>query len=443
MKSKFYIKLIFSFLIFCFCLVFGTYSIVHKEFYGGILLCVLVGLFMLFLIIQQIKNRFDEVDKILLAIKQKDFTLFPNENQKGMTLKSAVDLYYQIKKEHNQLSAYQHLYQNILDKLEIGIIILQIKEEIEDSNVFYVNPKLLEILEVPKYKHWSFYEEKIPEFYKIVNERVGEDSQYFLDISIDSSVSNVFSLRSSNLKTVDYGFCIITLESVQSIVEKKEKLAWNNLMRVISHELMNTLTPVNSLIDNLKYIAEQDEINKEDHDEMRESLNVIHSKSEQLMSFIQDYRQVAELPKPVKAIFNLKETIENVVKLMQPEFDKNEIVISTDLDEIEIDADEKMIERVLINLLTNAIFSFDNQELRQININLKLRQNRIVLQVEDSGSGIDDKIKDKIFMPFFTTRKHGSGIGLTLSKSIIEAHKGYISYKSNKNGSLFEIVFLG
>ncbi|MGI9526614.1 MAG: sensor histidine kinase [Weeksellaceae bacterium] len=405
-------------------------------------LMILITFFGVAYILHLIRNSFNEIDKILLAIIQKDFSLFPKQNPTNNSLENAVALYYLAKQESHQLTTYQNLYENILNKLEIGILILERNIETQNLNVFYVNPKLLEILEAPHYNNWTYYADKIPLFYTIINDKIGKDIQEFLDISIDSGAKNTYSLRTSNLSTVNQEYCIVTLESVQSIIEKKEKLAWNNLMRVISHELMNTLTPVNSLIDNLQYITNQEKITTSDHQEMKESLEVIQSKSKQLMSFVQDYRQVAELPKPIKNKISLHQTIENVLRLMQPEFNKKGITVLTSLEESDIDADEKMIERVLINLLTNALYAFKSQQNKQVDITLKSEQNRIKLKIADNGIGIDDKIKDKIFIPFFTTRKHGSGIGLTLAKSIIEAHKGYITFKSNEDGSLFEVVLM-
>ena len=247
------------------------------------------------------------------------------------------------------------------------------------------------------------------------------------------------SIRTSRITTPQNDFCVISLESIQKIIDKKEKQAWNNLMKVISHELLNTLTPINSLVHNLEYITEQEEINQEDQNEMRESLKIINSKSQQLLHFIDSYRQVAELPKPKKNRFNLKKGIENVLKIFETEFKNKNIEVSLHLKYFYINADEKMIERVLVNLITNAILALENRlEQKKIYIEILELNNRILIKVEDNGAGIDEKIADKIFLPFFTTRPNGSGIGLTLAKSIMEAHQGYLTYRKTENGSCFE-----
>ena len=380
-----------------------------------------------------------KTEKLLLAIQKKDFSLFPKIEENSL-VDNAVKLYYQSKEEHLSLSSYKLLYEEILNQLEIGLMILTEKNNVWE--VFYVNPVFLEILEIPKYNSWNLYEKKASDFYKIIEQTNYENSQEFFDISINENAKQSFSLRTKKVQNAKHRFCIISLESVQKIIEQKEKLAWNNLMKVISHELLNTLTPVNSLIQNLEYIANQEFIDKEDQQDMKESLMIINSKSKQLLNFVDDYRQVAELPKPVFKTISLTNIVESALNFLKPEFEKNHIKIVNSLENQIILADEKMIERCLINLYLNAIYAVSDNVERTITTEIKTQNKRIILTVEDNGIGISKEIQDKIFLPFFTTRSNGSGIGLTLSKSIIEAHKGYLNYKPLEQGSRFEIWFI-
>ena len=386
-----------------------------------------------------ITTKIKETEKIITSVLQKDFSLFPKEEPLDDLKNTAIKLYYQSKEEQYQLYSYKNLYDTILNKLEIGLIILNKNNQEKQWNIFYFNPTFMNILKVPKYNEWSFYEEKIPEFYQLIEKTEYQDSQDFIDVSIQESSKQSYFIRTSRITTPQNDFCVISLESIQKIIDKKEKQAWNNLMKVISHELLNTLTPINSLVHNLEYITEQEEINQEDQNEMRESLKIINSKSQQLLHFIDSYRQVAELPKPKKNRFNLKKGIENVLKIFETEFKNKNIEISLHLKDFYINADEKMIERVLVNLITNAILALENRlEQKKIYIEILELNNRILIKVEDNGAGIDEKIADKIFLPFFTTRPNGSGIGLTLAKSIMEAHQGYLTYRKTENGSCFE-----
>ena len=389
-----------------------------------------------------INQKIAETEKIITSIRRKDFTLFPKEDDTNELKNEAVKLYYQAKNENTQLTSFKLLYENILAKQEIGFLILNKTTTKNDWNVFFCNPAFLNILQVPKYNDWEFYKEKSPNFYDLIESTNYRDSQEFIDISVKESSKQSFSIRTTRIESPDQIFCVVSLESVQKIIDKKEKLAWNNLMKVISHELLNTLTPVNSLIQNLEYLAEQDELNKDDQDEMKGSLQIINSKSQQLLHFIDSYRQVAELPKPKKSLFNLKITIENVLKIFDSEFKSKNIKTHLNIAELNLNADEKMLERVLVNLLTNSMNALIRADKKEISIETQYLNNRTVIRIQDSGEGINDKIQDKIFLPFFTTRQNGSGIGLTLAKSIMEAHNGYIVYRNLEGGSVFEVWFV-
>lgn len=389
-----------------------------------------------------INQKIAETEKIITSIRRKDFTLFPKEDDTNELKNEAVKLYYQAKNENTQLTSFKLLYENILAKQEIGFLILNKTTTKNDWNVFFCNPAFLNILQVPKYNDWEFYKEKSPNFYDLIESTNYRDSQEFIDISVKESSKQSFSIRTTRIESPDQIFCVVSLESVQKIIDKKEKLAWNNLMKVISHELLNTLTPVNSLIQNLEYLAQQDELNKDDQDEMKGSLQIINSKSQQLLHFIDSYRQVAELPKPKKSLFNLKTTIENVLQIFGSEFKSKNIKTFLNISDINLNADEKMVERVLVNLLTNSMHALSHSEKKEISIETQYLNNRTVIKIQDSGEGINDKIQDKIFLPFFTTRQNGSGIGLTLAKSIMEAHNGYIVYRNLEGGSVFEVWFV-
>lgn len=426
----------------CIVFLFFGYDFFIAKKYITALLFSGIGLLFLGYSWILINQKIAETEKIITSIRRKDFTLFPKEDDTNELKNEAVKLYYQAKNENTQLTSFKLLYENILAKQEIGFLILNKTTTKNDWNVFFCNPAFLNILQVPKYNDWEFYKEKSPNFYDLIESTNYRDSQEFIDISVKESSKQSFSIRTTRIESPDQIFCVVSLESVQKIIDKKEKLAWNNLMKVISHELLNTLTPVNSLIQNLEYLAEQDELNKDDQDEMKGSLQIINSKSQQLLHFIDSYRQVVELPKPKKSLFNLKITIENVLKIFDSEFKSKNIKTHLNIAELNLNADEKMLERVLVNLLTNSMNALIRADKKEISIETQYLNNRTVIRIQDSGEGINDKIQDKIFLPFFTTRQNGSGIGLTLAKSIMEAHNGYIVYRNVEGGSVFEAWFV-
>lgn len=419
------------------CAVLCYHFLIHNQYITGGFFIVLVIIFFVGAT-AIVKKKSKETENILSAILHKDFGLSPKKETDNPVKNQAVQLYYDLKNENRLLNSYKLLYESILDQLDIGFLILN-QEQDEKWKLFFSNCKFLQTLNIPKYNHWEYYEDKSPHFYELIQKTNYQDSQQSIELYEAGGAKEIYSLRTARVSFQQDVFFVVSIESVQNIIDRKEKNAWNNLMKVISHELLNTLTPINSLLQNLEFISQQEQISEEDKTDMQESLKIINGKSQQLLQFINSYRQVAELPKPQKQQTNLKQLIENTVQLFRQEFISKNIICQLELQSLETVADPKMMERVLTNLIGNAIIFVEDCDTKKIAIRLYKKDFRTVLSVEDTGNGIPIEIKDKIFMPFFTTRQNGSGIGLTLAKSIIEAHNGYITHRNTEDGSIFEV----
>ncbi|MDE5449713.1 sensor histidine kinase, partial [Elizabethkingia meningoseptica] len=382
MKIQFYISQIAFLVLSLICGVLA-YDFFESKKWITALLFLCISIAMIILNLRNSQRAEKEAEQIMEAILQKDFSLFPEKNQRNRLKQQAVKLYYQEKENNTEILSFKVLYENILNQLDIGIMIL--KEAGNDWEVFYANPKFIDSLKVPKYNIWSFYQEKIPDFYKLVENTGYRESQDFMEVSINQERFQTYSIRTTRLETPREDFCIISMESVQKIIERKEKMAWNNLMKVLSHELLNTLTPVNSLIRNMEYITDQESISQEDQEEIKESLRIVNNKSEQLLSFINSYRQVAELPKPKIQKVSIKPVIEKVLQLMESELQNKNITLVTNIKNYQILADEKMLERSLVNLLTNALHAVDGISDGKIKIQTEQQNTRTIIQIEDNG----------------------------------------------------------
>ena len=214
-------------------------------------------------------------------------------------------------------------------------------------------------------------------------------------------------------------------------------------MNVMSHEIINTITPISSLAENLDSLLQEDETDKETIDELSEGLQIIKRRSKHLTSFVDTYRKLAELPLPQKNEVDLVQIVKNTLLLFEQEFlTKRVNIVFNNSQEVIINADKQQIEQVLINLLSNSLNALFNTTSPEISITISQENNRIHLSVSDNGIGVSDEIKDNIFVPYFTTRKDGSGIGLTLSKSIMEAHNGKIIFNSKENKTNFILTFI-
>jgi two-component system, NtrC family, nitrogen regulation sensor histidine kinase NtrY len=241
------------------------------------------------------------------------------------------------------------------------------------------------------------------------------------------------TLRGENVK-------LVSLQNIQSELEEKEMEAWQNLVRVLTHEIMNSVTPISSLAGIVEeelqqHLASQQTtpLTPEQLQDIHLSLQTISKRSEGLIHFVKEFRSLTSIPKPKLATIPVKTLLDELCMLHRKELMEKEIhlAISVYPEDLTISADKNMIEQVIINLLKNAIQSFEDQEDKNIELKAFLTEkSRPTITIRDNGTGIDPEALEKIFIPFFTTKKTGSGIGLSLSRQIMRQHTGTLTVKS-------------
>lgn len=233
---------------------------------------------------------------------------------------------------------------------------------------------------------------------------------------------------------------LLTLQNIQTELQQQEIEAWQKLTRVLRHEIMNSITPISSLTSTLREILDHDmtqrnnhyELKSEGAEDLREGLSTIENRSKGLIKFIDAYREYTSLPQPKLKTVRVKDLIEKVAQLMKPEIRKTTIDfrISCESEFLTIQADEEMIEQVLINLIKNSVEALTEFESGVIEVIGRYSGNSVAIQVIDNGAGIIKEAMSRVFVPFFTTKKTGSGIGLSLSRQIMQMHNGSLSVES-------------
>jgi two-component system, NtrC family, nitrogen regulation sensor histidine kinase NtrY len=233
---------------------------------------------------------------------------------------------------------------------------------------------------------------------------------------------------------------LISMSNIQSELEEKEMEAWQNLVRVLTHEIMNSVTPISSLAgiveEDLKMrmdATEETPLRREELEDMYLSLQTITKRSAGLIRFVKEFRNLTHIPEPKLGEVSLKVLLDEMALLHRKELNDHGITVSVEVEpaELMVMADKTLIEQVLINLIKNAIQSFDEQPNKTIILRAyQSEESRPVISVKDNGAGIDVEALEKIFIPFFSTKKTGSGIGLSLSKQIMRRHDGNITVKS-------------
>lgn len=440
-SSKIYHQLFFRLIFIILCSGISIFIFYDKLVFTTLFVVFIISL----LIIEMyfyIKSAFSLYDRTISAILRNDFT---SDFSKHKAYKNYADLfllYENLKNKQKEEVSKDIVYRSILNTIETGIIILQKQEN--DWNIFLMNDYFSEHFDVPKVSKWKYLKSQLPSLCTIIEEQDFQEIKTSLEIRVNQQDTQTFVLQTSRSAIYNQDYFVVLLDSIQNVIEKKEKEAWGNLMKVISHELLNSITPIRSLSQNLHELVQQETISSEDLDDMKTSVSTMLRRSDHLQQFVESYRKLAMLPTPKKERTSLQNLISSCFKIMNPLFQKEEIeivnAISDNNNWLEIDL--KQMEQVFINLLTNCIYALKESEKKQIFISAETKENRTFITIADNGKGIEPEIENKIFLPFFTTRKEGAGIGLTLSKNIIEAHGGYLAYRKNEDDKTTFVICL-
>jgi two-component system, NtrC family, nitrogen regulation sensor histidine kinase NtrY len=248
-------------------------------------------------------------------------------------------------------------------------------------------------------------------------------------------------------------YVLISLQNISTELDEKEVESWQKLIRVLTHEIMNSITPISSLVATLRQMLFSNEesplnmndLDDEDLDGVLMALKTIQSRSQGLLNFVEIYRNLTRIPKPNFRYFPVKEIFERAEILLKPKLEQLGINFTTKVlpSDLMITADPDLIDQVTINLLLNAMDAVKDNPRPQISMLASQNLNgRITIDVTDNGYGIKPDILDKIFMPFFTSKREGNGIGLSLSRQMMYLHKGNITVKSKPGeGSVFTMTF--
>jgi nitrogen fixation/metabolism regulation signal transduction histidine kinase len=237
---------------------------------------------------------------------------------------------------------------------------------------------------------------------------------------------------------------LVSIQNIQSELDEKEMEAWQKLVRVLTHEIMNSLTPISSLASTINEMlvptapheAKETVLPAEALHDIRGAVETIEKRSQALLHFVDAYRKLARIPKPNFQILSVADLFRRVETLLQQHISSNKISFSTSVNptSLELTADPELVEQVLINLLRNAVDAVGGKEGATISMTGRVGdQGRVIVEVTDNGLGISKDMAERIFVPFFTTKPNGSGIGLSLSRQVMRAHRGSIYMKSEPN----------
>jgi nitrogen fixation/metabolism regulation signal transduction histidine kinase len=328
----------------------------------------------------------------------------------------------QIKEQRSELELNELLLTSFLDHVDTAIILFQ-----ASGQIIWLNNTALDILQMPRFYSivdlWKSYPELETQFKQTYP---GERKIYKLN---NGTEELTLSLRKSEFITKDNTLSLFALDHISKEYSEIEQESWERLIKVISHEIMNTLTPVTALIESLKKDFSEHNRDKNYLKFTERSLHIIEERSKGLLHFVNRYKSITSTPAPKCTPMNAGELLMEVKQLALQEH-KDIIEISLKTNDLELFADKDLITQALLNLVKNSMYAVEGKEDGKITLEVLKEDNKMIINVSDNGVGINDKFIDKIFIPFFTTRKNGSGIGLSLSRQIMRLHGGNIKVYS-------------
>ena len=414
-----------------------SYVLANKEWFFTPLVLVLLLIISIWSLIYYIEKTNKDLTYFILSIKQSGFTTSFPPGKKGDTFRKLSEVFNDVIEEFRKVNLqrethYQYL-QMLTENIQAGIISFD-----ESGKVELANPAALQLLGVLRLGSINEVKKISTRLFQVINDLKPGQRQLFKTIIARKEVQLSVQVKELVLNGVTYK--IMLVQDLHQELEEQEVEAWQKLIRVLTHEIMNSVTPIVSLTEAVNTMLTEtdgkrkalEQLDEEDKEDLFDSLQTIEKRSKGLLRFVNAYKDFTKIPELMLTRVDITNLLKQTINLLRPEFDKNKIVI----DNVGIEhglvaqADPSWLEQVLINVFKNAIDALEDRGNTQIKIVAFSRSQRLYVEISDNGGGMDKETLDKIFIPFFTTKKNGNGIGLSLSRQIMKLHKGSLSVTS-------------
>jgi nitrogen fixation/metabolism regulation signal transduction histidine kinase len=441
--KNFRVQVIFRLVLVTSAIITFSWCLVHDHILRGIYLAVAA----IILTIEFIwyVDRFNrDMKNFMQGLLQRDFTTHYHKTGRGQTFDELYEVLNQISGSFRKISAEKEIQFRYLamlvEHVRVGIISID-----NDEKIHLVNQTMKDLLQkdvLTNLKSLSTFDESLVRTLREIH--TGETK--LLKLKVHGDLLQL-SIHASEFKLDERYYKLISMQNIRNELDTREMEAWQKLIRVLSHEIMNSVSPISSLSETLHGLVKQnvsllDVPDSTLYNSLDKGLEAIRVRSQGLYNFTQSYRKLTGVPKVTLKKIKFSEIMTRVESLMKPKLDEHTVKLVVSNTDISIDVDPELLEHVLINLILNAIEAVAGKKDAVIRVKTSVNgKGSTCLHVEDNGEGIEESLIDKIFIPFFTTRKHGSGIGLALTKQILQLHQADIRVKSEIGlGTEFIIV---
>lgn len=402
----------------------------HMNFLAGCMLPLLaMQIYGLYYYLNRINRK---LTLFLESIRYEDFSIrFSADNKMGKSFSALNHQFNEVLEAFRQTRAEREAslkyIDTIIQHISVGILSFDSEGKIE-----LINPAAFRLLGIYRLRYIDELKHTHPELPELMLYLEAGHKSLFA-----TSNGQQLSINAASVRLQGRLVKLISLQNIHAELQRKELEAWQNLTKILRHEIMNSITPIVSLIGTMKEIVEYD-IAGENHeseavDDLKEALQTVESRSKGIMNFVNAYRDYTTLPEPQFTLINLKTLIASVSNLLQSDMRAAGINYNASVspDNIEIRADAAQLQMVLINLVKNAMDALEHTDRPVIHVKGYISSTQqVCIEIADNGPGIEPEALERIFIPFFTTKKKGSGIGLSLSQQIIQMHGGQLKVVS-------------
>lgn len=436
--NRFKIRIIIQSVLIAFSGFFAVYSFQSAQLWITRVSFIILWVFLVANLIRYISLTNRSISSFLDSLKYLDNVYLEDKGDRSLRdLNLSFNEIINVVKETERKTEAQSVYlKSILEHIGTGLISYDGKAKIK-----LINKAAIQLLRTPGLScidNLKALDKRLPE--KIL--RMNPGDSLLLTLLIEGELTRLI-FRKAEMKIMGEDLNILSIQDIRSQLEEEELETWKNLISILRHEIMNSVAPLNSLGLSLQKITEKAKtrLETDEYTMLKEGLEAISRRSDGLMNFVQVYRTLTSLPKPACRAFPVSRLINKTIPLFTSEFEKRKIVFKTEVsDSLSVRADFDLISQIIINLLKNSMEAITHEK-GEIRITAsELEGNYVKISVQDNGAGINEEDRAKVFLPFYTTKEEGSGIGLSLARQIMRMHKGNIEVKSEAGkGSVFSI----
>jgi nitrogen fixation/metabolism regulation signal transduction histidine kinase len=418
----------------------GAYGLaVEAEVYELALVAVLTAVYLAWRLIRYVEKMARDLTRFLESVRYADFSQGFTSDGRGPLFDHLRDAFRDVTGEFRRIRAEKEEQVRYLENVvqHIGIPLISFRD---DGTVELMNRAARRLLRTGPIRNVDALTDLSPEL--VDHLRTLEPGRQAMVRVTEDDRTMQLSVSVSRFRLRDEAHAIATIQDLRNELEEKEMEAWQQLTRVLTHEIMNSVAPISSLAstahrlladvpagDGADPSGEPGEVTAD----AREAVETIERRSKGLISFVDSYRSFTKIPNPTFEVLEAGDMFENVRRLLRVQIEEHDLhcTVEVNPDPLEFTADPELIEQVLINLTLNAMQAVEGRDGARIEMRARIdRRSRPVLQIADNGPGIAPDVQERIFVPFFTTKEDGSGIGLSLSRQIMRLHGGTLTVRS-------------